>query len=149
MAAAILDLIAAILVFWFRDVMHAILSISAVFVINSILFLILQLPLLAVIQLLIMVGGVATYLFIGASSADFSKFDHARVYALGVLAAAVFAALVYPILNTTFTEQSNVFGGANYSLLLTNYGILYVIALSLFGVALGSIMILKHVRHAK
>lgn len=145
-AAAVLEVSAAVAVFAFRDTLHSIIAITAIFALNSVVFLILQLPLLAVLQLLIMVGGVATYLFIGAASASFSKFSHTCAYALGMLSVTIFALLAYPLLSTTFTEQSNLFGQAQISMLVSNYPMLYLLAFSAFGIAMGSIIILKRLR---
>lgn len=145
-AAAVLEVSAAIAVFAFRDTLHSIIAITSLLVLNSIIFLILELPLLAVLQLLIMVGGVATYLFIGAASAGFSKFNHSRVFVVGLLSAAIFALLAFPLISTTFTEQYNLFGQQQITQLLLNYPILYLLAFSAFGVAMGSIIILKRQR---
>ena len=65
---ALLEILSATLVFVFKDMLHVVLSFSALFIINSAIFMVLGQPFLALLQLFIMVGGVSTYLFVGVAS---------------------------------------------------------------------------------
>jgi len=145
-AVATLEIISAMLVFTFRNVLHSVLALSMTFLFNSILFLAMQQTLLALIQLFIMVGGVSTYIFVGVSSSGLSKFRHTSLLALGILAPLLIVAyatnLVYVIQGTS-TQENQVTGLMIKSALGANIGILYVIAFVLFATGLSSIILLK------
>ncbi|HUY70578.1 MAG TPA: hypothetical protein VMV00_03370 [Candidatus Baltobacteraceae bacterium] len=145
-AVATLEIISAMLVFTFRNVLHSVLALSLAFLFNSILFLAMQQTLLALIQLFIMVGGVSTYIFVGVSSSGLSKFRHTSLLVLGILAPLLIVAyatnLVY-VTQGTSTQQNQVSGLMIKSALGANIGVLYIITFVLFATGLSSIILLK------
>ena len=141
---AVLEIAAAVAIFSLKDVMHSALFLALLFLVNSAAFLALEQPILAIIQLFIMVGGVATYLFVGVASEYPSKTRHTNIAALAIVSLLVFLSVWYPV--------SGYFSGTNVtslsfssisSELSSGYQLLYLIVALLFGVALGSILLLK------
>ncbi len=149
--AAALDIVSIALVYTFKDVLHSVIALAAAFVMNSVFFLILGQPFLALIQLFIMVGGVATYAFVGVSSAGYSKFRHTSPKIFIVAYAALFILLAYGVLRASPIVPSQ---SATPTLSLTqmleqNIALLYLMAIVLFGAAFGSIIMMKKMRSGK
>lgn len=149
--AAALEIVSALLVFSLKDVLHSVLALSVAFFVNSLLFLMLAQPLLALLNLFIMVGGVSTYIFVGVASLSYSKFKHTSHIALGVLSLLLFAALFYPVYQSSpnGSEQNLLTAQMIGSSLTTNIGVLYIVTLVLFGIGLSSILVLRKVGSVK
>lgn len=143
--AAALEIGAAMLVFTFKDVLHSILALAFVFMLNSAILLMLAQPMLALLQLFIMVGGVATYAFVGASSSSYSRFRHTNVYVLAVSTIVLFLLLGYGALRSApATGMQNTLSGASISQSLgSSVAMLYVMAVMLFGIGFGSILLMR------
>ncbi len=142
---ALLEIISALMIFVFRDMLHVVLALSVMFIFNSALFLILGQPLLALLQLFIMVGGISTYIFIGVAAGSYSKFKHMNL-AVFIALLVIMIALFYfraSQVNVSANEQ-NVLSSQMVSATLTqNAGLLYVITAMLFGTGLGSIILMR------
>ncbi len=143
---ATLEILSVALIFKFKDVLHSVLALSTFFLLNSVLFFMLQQPVIALLQLFIMVGGVTTYMFVGVASASYSHFEHTNYVALAILAILTMFAFVYKVSDTTFiTPQQNLLiDQAISTAFSSNVPLLYIIAFMLFGIALGSIILLKN-----
>lgn len=146
-ALGAIEIISIALIFVFKDVLHSVLALSAAFFFNSVLFLALAQPLLALIQLFIMVGGVSTYVFVGVASIDFSSFRHSRFSALAALSVAAFLILSYKMLSVQLPEaQANVFSVQSVgTAIAANVPLFYVIMFMVFSIGLGSIVLLKRI----
>jgi NADH-quinone oxidoreductase subunit J len=144
---SVMGLVVSFLVFAVKDILHAALMLSAVFFVNSLFFFMLDQPLLAVVQLFIMIGGITTFLFVGVASVQYSKFKHTEVAGLAVLWTIVFVILVLPLNYVQITPfQSNLFGPDSIALSLgTSSMLFYLMLFTMFGVALGAILLLKKV----
>lgn len=142
---SVVGVVLAALMFAFKDILHSALALSGVFLVNSLLFIALSQPLLAVIQLFIMIGGITTFLFVGVASATYSQFSYTRMILLAALSAIVFLVLTVPLLSTQFNgQQSDVFGVASIGTSLgISAGIFYLMLFLMFGVSLGAILLLK------
>ena len=149
---AALMIIGTLLMFAFRDVLHIAIALSVIFFVNSLAFLFLNQPLLAVIQLLIMVGGVSVYLFVGVAAASYSHFKYTDYVALAITAIAIFAIMVYGLYSSGTAgsmhglPNTNQFSSAQIvSSLASRYTIiaLYAITIMLFLLALAAIPLLK------
>lgn len=144
---AIFEILAAALVFKFKDVLHAAIALSMLFFANSVAFLLLNNTILAVIQLFIMIGGISTYIFVGVSSAAYSKFKHTRPVLLVALAVALFAVMSYPLIVSGYA------GTQNNSVTVQNLPAymggalpyLFLLLALLFGICLGGIVLLKKI----
>lgn len=147
---AIVGIGAAVFVFLFRDILHSALALSIVFLANSLAFLLVDQPLLAVIQLFIMIGGITTFLFVGVASATYSNFKYTRALVFLIAWAVLFIAFASQLDNIQLVQtQSNVFtpGNAAFSL-QSSYGMFYLILLLTFGVSIGAILLLKKIGSA-
>ena len=111
-ALALAELLSIALVFVFKDVLHSVLSLAMAFFVNSLMFLALDQPLLALLQLFVMVGGIATFLFVGVASVSISRFEHTNLLLLLILAAVFFMVSFYLAASTPFpTPQQNLLTG--------------------------------------
>lgn len=144
-AIAVVEIAAAFCIFMLRDVMHSALALATLFLFNSAAFLALGQPILAVIQLFIMVGGVATYLFVGVASEHPNEKRHTNMAVFGILSVLIFIAVGYPAIGY-FSGSSGV--SLSFSTMASEfasgYQLLYILVVLLFGVALGSILLLKN-----
>jgi NADH:ubiquinone oxidoreductase subunit 6 (subunit J) len=151
----VLALAASIFVFIFRNILHIAAAISVLFILNSALFLALNQPTLAVIQLLIMVGGVSTYLFVGVAAIGYSKFKYTNWPALVISAAAIFGILIYGAYNSgslamlashaapqAYAANSIAQSFSSGSSVFSLYGIMIM----LFGIGIGAIKLLNRLR---
>ena len=139
--AAVLGL----LVFIFKNMLYIILSLMFIFLISAFLFFMLNQPLLAILQIIISVGGISTYMFVTVASIEFSKFKFSSFAKVGLLSAIVFAIIVYPLKTIFFTESGmNVITQQIISSTMTNQIFnIFIISLVLFGTSIGSIILLK------
>jgi NADH:ubiquinone oxidoreductase subunit 6 (subunit J) len=142
---AMLEILSAILMYVFKDILHTVLALSALFIFNSAMFLILNQPFLALLQLFIMVGGVSTYIFVGVGSGGYSKFKNTNYKILAGVYVAIF--LVFSIglinVNPILSEQNSLTPSIIAQSLGQNVGLLYLIGLVLFGAGFGSIMLMR------
>lgn len=147
-ALALAELLAISLIFVFKDILHSVLSLAMAFFVNSLLFLMLNQPLLALLQLFVMVGGIATFLFIGVASVSASRFGHASLMLLLILSLAFFAVTFYMASGTPFPiqQQNYLSGDMIAGQLASGSGQLYVIIFALFGTAMGAIILLRRIR---
>ncbi len=147
-AFAVIELLLAAYVFVAKSLLHAIVSLAIVFVFTSLLYLILSQPLLAVVQLLVLVGGISTYLLVGTASESFSHFRHTNFALMVILAIAIFAIIAYPVLKSVnaYSPSSSAVSftlSGQSQFLQEDMPIFYIAALLLFGLALGAIALYK------
>lgn len=143
---SVIALAFSVLVFVFKDILHAAIALSGVFLMNSLFFIVLSQPLLAVVQLFIMVGGITTFLFIGVAAAPYSDFKYTKLLALCILWIITALVMIVPLAEVSSATggESNVFGaGAISESLGSSAGIYYLMLLVMFGVSLGAILLLK------
>lgn len=144
---SLVELLSITLIFVFKDIPHSVLALSMAFFLNSLLFLILEQPLLALIQLFIMVGGISTYLFVGVASLSFPRFKHTSHLFLSLLSIVFFTVCFYKATSMQFPiqQQNTLSDQAIAAYLASSIGQLYIITFVLFGVALGSILLLRKI----
>jgi NADH-quinone oxidoreductase subunit J len=142
---SVLGVILAALMFAFKDILHSAMALAGVFLVNSLLFIALNQPLLAVIQLFIMIGGITTFIFVGVASATYSHFKYTKLGWLGLLWLVFFIAIAFPLTKIQFNGQlSNIFGPSNVAISLgSSVGLFYIMLFVMFGVSLGAILLLK------
>ncbi|MDE1871638.1 MAG: hypothetical protein KGI06_05375 [Candidatus Micrarchaeota archaeon] len=148
---ALLEIISAILVFVFKNILHIVLALSSLFIFNSAMFFVLGQPLLALLQVFIMVGGISTYIFIGVAAGSYSKFRGTNYAVLAIVYVAIFALFSVKVM------QSGIYANAQNTLtsvevsqsLLQNSGLLYFLAIMLFGTGFGSILLMKKLGRKK
>jgi NADH-quinone oxidoreductase subunit J len=142
---SVMGLMLSFLVFTLKDILHSALALSAVFFVNSLLFFMLDQPLLAVVQLFIMIGGITTFLFVGVASTAYSRFKYTSANGLAILCVVVFVILVIPLNYVQMTPtQPGIFSSASIAASLgASYALFYLMLFTMFSVALGAILLLK------
>lgn len=142
---AVLEILAAAMIFMFRDLLHSVLALSFVFVMNSAMFFVLNQPLLALMQLFIMVGGVSTYLFVGVGSESYSRFKHTNYKILVLVYVIFFIAIAARTVQVTqiSVSQNTISNGTVSESISSNVGLFYLIAAMLFGVGFSSILMIR------
>ncbi len=149
---ALLELLSAALIFYFKDMLHVGIALSVLFFFNSVLFLAAQQPLLAVIQLFIMIGGISTYFIIAVASLGTSDFKHIRIIPIVVFSAVIFIALALPIILLN-PLNGNPQGPITMATLTTEFtsqiGLFYILTLLVFATAMGSIALFNRIGERK
>jgi NADH:ubiquinone oxidoreductase subunit 6 (subunit J) len=143
------EIISAIGIVFLKDQMRAAILLAVFFTINTAIFFCLGQALLGIIQLLILVGGVSTYLILGTGAVDQQYFRQRNTAAFVIVLILVFATLAYPILSHDFGLQIPSLASQPVSVSLTaiqlssGLGLLYLAAILLFAAAAGAVMLLK------
>ena len=148
---AVLELAAIAFIFISKSLLHSVMSLTLAFVANSALFLAMQQPFLAIIQLFIFVGGISTYAIVGVASAGFSKFPHTNKIAFIGVFIILLAMISYPIFGMKNVAVShNPFTSLQVKTGISSYiGLFYLITAMLFGIAIGSIILVKSLGRSK
>ena len=148
MLLSLLELASLVLAFFLRDTLHAVLSVSVAFLVSSLLFLVMEQPLIALVQMFVMVGGIATYLIVGVTSVDVPRSRHTNPAVLALLAIALFAAVYYySVAGIAFSSvQGNLLSSQAVAQdLSSNMALLYTLSLMLFGIGIGTIVLLRKI----
>ena len=145
---SILEIFALVMLFASKDILHAVLSLSAAFTTNALMLLVLEQPFLALLQLFIMVGGIATYLVVGVASAGVSRFKHTNYAVLDGLTVASFEVILYGLIKVTIPDtQHNVLSAQAIAAGLSwNITLLYLTVLALFAIGIGAIAMLRRIK---
>ena len=148
---AVLELAAIAFIFISKSLLHSVMGLTLAFVANSALFLAMQQPFLAIIQLFIFVGGISTYAIVGVASASFSKFPHTNKTAFLGVFIILLAMISYPIFGMKNAAVShNSFTALQVKTGISSYiGLFYLITAMLFGIAIGSIILVKSLGRSK
>lgn len=143
--SAAVAIFAALFMFKAKEMTHAMTAFLVVATAGAAILAVLGLPLLALLQLFIMVGGVSTYLFVGVSSENLSRFKHTSISALAILVVALLAVPVYKIYSLASTaNQGNVLSNsAIKASVAANLPLFYMIAILMFGIGIGSIIMMR------
>jgi len=146
--SAIIAVCAALFIFKAREMAHAMVGFLMLSIAAAMVLALLNLPLLALLQLFIMVGGVSTYLFVGVSSENLSKFKHTSFPILVALSVALATVPIYKVISLYSLElQVNTLTPSLISASIGNsLPLFYMLALLLFGVGIGSILMMKSFR---
>ncbi len=144
---AMLELVSIAAIFVLKDFLHIGIMLAGVFLLNSLMFLILGQPLLAIIQLFILIGGITTYIVIGVASTSYSEFTHTNVAKLAVASIILFAVIAYPMHALQFSQgHPNAFSGSGISDSISLYlPLFYILAIMIFAAAFGSIILFKRI----
>jgi NADH:ubiquinone oxidoreductase subunit 6 (subunit J) len=135
---------AGLFIFRAKEMSHAMVGFLGVAIAGAALLAVLGLPLLALLQLFIMVGGVSTYLFVGVSSDNLSRFKHTSFPFLVVLAIALLVVPVYKVIIIGFVGQPSAVGAGGLAASIgPNLTLFYMLAVALFGIGIASIMMMK------
>lgn len=137
-------MLSSLFVFFQRKLVHAVLALTMAFSSSSMLFLVLNQPFIALLQLLVFVGGLSTYLMISLSNEE-KKAKYLRL-ALFVPLVVVLTVWFYFFAQMAFTAYTFVGGSINntFAMALENYyPLFFIFAVLLFATALGSVLFIK------
>ena len=142
---AVFEIASVIAVFKLKDILHAAIALASVFFANSIMFLLIGQDLLAILQLFIMIGGVSTYIFVGVASGSFSRFKHTSYIGLAVISVVLAAVLLYPLvaLGSSATVSNALTGSEISADMSSSIQYLYFIAIFIFAVSIGAVIVMK------
>ncbi len=150
-AIAVIELIAIVLMFKSKHMLHAMAAFAMFLFGIAFVLAMLDLALLALLQIFIMVGGISTYMFVGVASENLSKFKHTSAIALAIMAVILFLAISYRFYNvqTTQINEANTLSNANLAKFVSSdVALFYMIALLLFGSGMASIILIKRIGRA-
>ena len=142
----LLEIVFSISLFVLKHPVYGAIALSLFFVVNSALFFFLGQPVLGTIQLLVLTGGVSTYLVLGIASSSSYSFKHSNLIALLVGVVLVFGVLAYSIASPA--------GGLSYALqpqqgnmqqlsLQEGMPLVYSSALLIFAGTFGAVILFK------
>lgn len=140
-----LEMLSILLIFVFKDILHSVLALSASLFVAALLFALLGQPLLALLQLFIMVGGISTYLFVGVASVSYSHFKHVSKGVLAFSFLILFAPLAYKAVYSLPTSGGPTSLTPQLISTYLNSGIMAIIiaVLMLFGIGIAAAMAIK------
>ena len=144
---AAFELVSIAAIFALKDLLHIGIMLAGIFLLNSLMFLILDQPLFAIIQLFILIGGITTYFVIGVASTSYSKFAHTNIVKLAAVSIILFAVIAYPIHALQFSQgaQGTVAGSGIANSISAYLPLFYIITIMLFSAAFGSIILFKRI----
>ncbi|MGC8538605.1 MAG: NADH-quinone oxidoreductase subunit J [Candidatus Micrarchaeia archaeon] len=144
---AALGFFIATFVFSEKSVYKAAIALALVFTVSSLIILLSSQVFLAVLQLLIMVGGIGTYLIVAVASETESEKRHAGMATLFAVFAVIAALLVYSIVGNPAGAGAVVqnINSEIQGAFSTYYLLFYLIIFLMFSAAIGSVVLLKRI----
>ncbi len=140
-----LTVIASALIFVQKRLIRAVIAIIGVFIGSALVFLLLGQTIIPILQMLVFVGGISTYLIVAVATEEKSARLVSIPY-LTIVAVIVFAAFMLMLGSTAIQQPSAPtpsFLAAASSAMQSDYAILYLLAVLLFGVTIAGTLILK------
>lgn len=138
-------LIAAFAVFAEKSIFKSALALAATFFIVSISLLLLAQPVIAVIQLFVLVGGLSTYAIVAVASetkAHSYKINPKTMIATFIALFILLSYALLPGIASVNTSSSSAYTATGFA--LSSYGsAIYMVVIFMFSVAAGSIIIIK------
>jgi NADH:ubiquinone oxidoreductase subunit 6 (subunit J) len=148
MLIMLIEVAFSVAIFRFSHPVHGSAALALFFTVNSALLFFLAEPLLATLQLLILVGGVSTYLLLGIASTSSYSFRHSNSILLAAGIILIFGVLAYSMLapsggGFSYATQQPPNSIPLASQLSDGMPIIYASVLLMFAAALGAIMVFK------
>ncbi len=136
--------ISALYMFLSRKLMHAVVGLALAFTGTALAFLVMGQTIIAILQMLVFVGGLSTYLVVAVASEERSsmmlKAQYFIVALAAMLIAVVFAMWQVPQRSIVYPSA---FLASFSSALSGQYAVFYVIVALLFGTLISSVLILR------
>ena len=142
---AAIVLISAAFIFIEKKLVHAVIALSLVFLGSALLFFLLGQALMGLLQLLVFVGGLTTYLVVAVATEEKSaKLISPRWFlALALLLFAGIGAFLLDYLPSSNVNVSADFLSAASSAMQNSYALFYVMLVLLFAVSISSVLSIK------
>ena len=138
--------LSAICIFLLKKLSYAVIALSLVFLGSSFVFLLINQDAIALLQLLVLVGGLSTYLIVAVSTEE----HQLALFKPGYFVIALISLfLSFSILfNPSFapqisTEQALDFAASAGAAIASGYALLYIAVAMLFVVVVGAVVVLK------
>lgn len=143
-AIAALTITSSILVFVQKRLVHAVIALSVVFFGSALVFFLIGQTLVALLQLIVFVGGFSTYLIVAVATEEKGA-RPVRFPVFVVLSVLLFAGIVFALQGIPSQQlgAGNNFLAAATSALASGYAVLYIMAAMLFAAAIGGVMIIR------
>lgn len=143
-AVAALTVISSLLIFLQKKLVYAVIALTAAFIGSSLLFLLLGQTLVAMLQLIVFIGGLSTYMIV-AVAADEKNTRMIRLPIFAVVLVLMFAALSLLLGYLPSQAQNNgpSFLNAASSAFQLQYPTLYMIVVLLFAITISGALIIK------
>ncbi len=145
LALAAFAVISSISIFMQKKLIHAVLSLSFAFVASALIFFLLGQTLIAVLQMLVFVGGLSTYLIVAVATEEkgANLISIRRLLGLCVLLSiGLSAAIAFHSPSATASSPAGFLGAASHAF-ANSYALFYVILLLLFSVSISGVLVLK------
>lgn len=141
---AILTALSSVLVFLQRKLVHAVLALTMAFSMSAVLFLVLNQTFVALLQLLVFVGGLSTYLMVSLANEEKGR----RYIRISFFIPIVIALSIWFAYFAQLSLHSETASGssmdATFSVAIAQYyPLFYGIAALLFAAAFGSVLFIK------
>lgn len=136
--------VSALCVFLSKRLMHAVVSLALAFLGTAVAFLVIGQTLIAILQMIVFVGGLSTYLVVAVAADE----RNSAMLRIPYFIAALAALLVAVALAIWQLPQGSIVYGSAFlasfsSALEGQYAVLYVITALLFGTLISSVLILR------
>ncbi len=132
---------AALAVFFQRSLMRAVAALTVSFVGSAVIFYVIGQGFIALLQLLVFVGGLSTYLIVAVSSEHREFGSRSILVALAVLFEIGLSVMLIGL--QPGQQQSAGASGYMAAALAGYWPLLFVIALALFGAAMASVLVIR------
>jgi NADH:ubiquinone oxidoreductase subunit 6 (subunit J) len=138
-----LTLLSGILIFVRKKLLHSVIFLALSTVGSSFVFLYLDQPLIALLQILVFVGSLSTYLIVAVASEE--KKELKRGVVGFFVATALMLSFLLPFTLGAGEEQvaTNSFSSSAETAFLNNYAFLFASVFLVFAATLGSVVIIK------
>ncbi len=144
-AVAAIVVASALLIFFQKRLLYSVICLTVVFAGSSILFIDLGQTLIAILSLLVFVGGFSVYLMVAIASEERTYITANIPYmlALSLVLFMMFSLLLNYLPQTYQQPLAPSFASAVSSSFRSDYPVLYLMVLLLFSIAISSTMVLR------
>ncbi len=139
-----LTVISALLIFVQKKLVRAVIALSGAFLGSALLFLLLGQTLIAILMLIIFIGGLSTYLIVAVATEE-KNIKLISLEYFGIIAAVFFAFMVLLLvyLPAQASAPTPNFLNAAASAFQYGYPTLYIVVILLFSVTIAGTLIIK------
>jgi NADH-quinone oxidoreductase subunit J len=144
-AIAAITLVSATLIFVERRLVYAVAALAVTFLGSALLFFLFGQTMMALLQLIVFVGGLSTYLIVAVSAEEkgAALIRLPLFLAVAAVAAAGLGFMLLTYLPSNGVNLSTNFLAAASVALQNSYALFYVMATLLFAVAISGVLVIK------
>ena len=141
---ALVAILASIAIFIEEKLLRAAAFLTIVFFVSSLIFILLNQVFIALVQLLVFVGGLSTYLIVAvATEKKGARLNNLRLFAtLSTIVSLGFLSIV-GYLPAAQAAGPSLFSASAIAAFSSDYAYFYIIAVLLFTATMGSVLVIK------